>query len=412
MKHILEKKDSIFFNINMTFLISLILIVTSFGILYQNDRHNKMHEKKRKHQSIIYTLIRETHHHNQSIELEKYIKEQGFEYIKNQDQISQIINNSNLMMNRNIKNRANVKTYIKNNYCYLYISIEDKKFMIKDTILHNNINFAIIFIFLFLIIIFITLYITIIKKLIPLKKLHKNIENMPNQNFDIDCATDKKDEISQLSNQFHHSIKKINRLKNARNVFIRNIMHELKTPITKGKLLIELPPNEKNQEKFRMVFYRLENLINEFASIEELIGINQNLELKTYYLADIVDNAKDMLMCEEEQVLEEYENIKIDIDFKLFSIAIKNLIDNAIKYSPNRQIKISTTNNKIIFTNNGKPLQRELKEYFEPFIKDTNQNNNSFGLGLYITKHILDANGYKLEYKYENESNIFVVYRE
>jgi two-component system OmpR family sensor kinase len=189
-------------------------------------------------------------------------------------------------------------------------------------------------------------------------------------------------------------------------------MHELKTPITKGKLLIELPLNDKNQEKLRMVFYRLENLINEFASIEELIGINQNLELKTYYLADIIDNAKDMLMCEEEQTIESYENIKIDIDFKLFSIAIKNLIDNGIKYSINKEIKISTIDNKIVFSNTGKPLQRELKEYFEPFIKDTNQNNNSFGLGLYITKHILDANGYKLEYKYENESNIFVVYRE
>ena len=47
-------------------------------------------------------------------------------------------------------------------------------------------------------------------------------------------------------------------------------MHELKTPITKGRFLTQLEQNPENNEKLKSVFNRLESLINEFASIEEL----------------------------------------------------------------------------------------------------------------------------------------------
>ena len=75
-------------------------------------------------------------------------------------------------------------------------------------------------------------------------------------------------------------------------------------------------------------------MINEFATIEELISSSKTIEKKKIILLDdIVDNAKDILMVDEDDVLLEYENQKLDVNFKLFSIAVKNLIDNGIKYS-------------------------------------------------------------------------------
>ena len=163
--------------------------------------------------------------------------------------------------------------------------------------------------------------------------------------------------------------------------------------------------------KLKEVFNRLESLINEFASIEELIS-SKTIEKKIYFLNDVIDNGKDILMVDEENVIEEHDNLKVEVNYKLFSIAIKNLIDNAIKYSTDNKVLIKTEGESIIFENNGKKLEYDLEKYYEPFFANEQKTNNSFGLGLYIVYNILKANSYKLEYKYENEKNIFICKKE
>jgi two-component system OmpR family sensor kinase len=185
-------------------------------------------------------------------------------------------------------------------------------------------------------------------------------------------------------------------------------MHELKTPITKGNFLTQLEQNEENNEKLKSVFSRLELLINEFASIEELISSTKNIETKFYFLDDVIDNAKDILMIEDEAVSGSYENKKINVNFKLFSIASKNLIDNAIKYSLDKKVTILTEDENIIFENRGKELEYDLEKYFEPFFANEDKAKDSFGLGLYIVHNILKANNYTLEYEHKNGINRFI----
>jgi two-component system OmpR family sensor kinase len=112
-------------------------------------------------------------------------------------------------------------------------------------------------------------------------------------------------------------------------------------------------------------------------------------------------------MLDEEVIHKEFENIKLNVNFKLFSVAIKNLIDNAIKHSDDGKVTIKTEQQCIVFENTGNSLEHELDSYFEPFF--ANNNTNSFGLGLYIVNSILKANGYFLEYAYENKLNRFIV---
>ena len=60
---------------------------------------------------------------------------------------------------------------------------------------------------------------------------------------------------------------------------------------------------------------QLELLINEFASIEELISSSKNIEKKFYFLDDVIDNAKDILMLEDEIILGTYDNKKLNINY-------------------------------------------------------------------------------------------------
>jgi two-component system OmpR family sensor kinase len=193
-------------------------------------------------------------------------------------------------------------------------------------------------------------------------------------------------------------------------------MHELKTPITKGKLLVELEKNIENDQKQREVFYRLEGLIGEFASVEEFIAKKEHIVQNEYLFADIVDNAEDLLFDEDHTIIKEFsDDLKINVNFKLFSIAVKNLLDNAIKYSSDNEVTILEKNQAIVFINGGEPLKYELEKYFEPFFKeeqkDDQKQDGSFGLGLYIVHSILSANDFGLEYQYEDGKNHFIIYQ-
>ena len=292
---------------------------------------------------------------------------------------------------------------------FLYLKRKGKTFLIEDK---NEIsNDSSVYIFLVFAIILITLilsYIVTLKKLLPLKILKDKVSTLGDENFDFECCnTDGKDEVSLLAVEFRNTAKKLKDIKEARNVFIRNIMHELKTPITKGKFLTELERTEQNEATLKEVFNRLELLINEFASIEELISSAKNIEKKFYFLDDIIDNAKDILMVDDDSVVGSFENKKLEVNFKLFSIAVKNLIDNAIKYSDDKKVIVKTENDDIIFENTGEKLKYDLEKYYEPFFANEEKTKNSFGLGLYIIFNILKANNYSLIYEYRDGKNIF-----
>ena len=102
-------------------------------------------------------------------------------------------------------------------------------------------------------------------------------------------------------------------------------------------------------------------------------------------------------------------NLKINVNFKLFTIVIKNLIDNALKYSSNGNLNIKIESNFISVSNKGKKLEYDLEKYYEPFFSEHTNQKESFGLGLYIIKSILDVHKFKLDYSYTNEENTFKI---
>ena len=62
------------------------------------------------------------------------------------------------------------------------------------------------------------------------------MKNLSNGNLLISTKTDGKDEISQVAKEFDIALKQLKELRDSRNLFLRNIMHEFKTRITKGRL--------------------------------------------------------------------------------------------------------------------------------------------------------------------------------
>ena len=401
-------KNSIIFSTTLNFLITSLLLIVSFVFLLSHENFKKNEQIFERYKPIIKMVSGKKFYFDK--DFHKNLLDMNYELFESKEEIKNILsNNKKMIFARSNKHNETFKIFEIDGKIYLFFEKLDTQILIKDLESKNLTNsFYTIFVFVSLLIVITILYINTLKKLLPLKELKDKVINFGDEKFDFDLSnSSSKDEVTLLANEFKKSAQKLKNIKESRNIFIRNIMHELKTPITKGKFLLQLEKNDENIEKLKMVFNRLESLINEFATIEELISQNRVLEKKSYFLEDLLDNAKDILMIDDNCVKNSYENIKLNVNFKLFSIAIKNLIDNAIKYSNDKKVEVLTQNEDILFVNSGKKLEGDFEKYLEPFYSKS--SNESFGLGLYIVFNILKANGYNLLYKYEDGKNIFTI---
>ncbi len=274
----------------------------------------------------------------------------------------------------------------------------------------NKIQFpikrALIFVIVFLLIVL--LYLWIMKSFKPLSKLKSQIQTFSEGNLDIECKSDKKDEIAEVANEFDHAVTMIRELLHSRQLFLRAIMHELKTPIAKGRLVSEMIGDEKNKARLHSIFERLNLLIDEFAKIEKITSKNFDLAIKPYKMSDLVEASIDMLMIENPKHLittQIEKDYSINVDFELFTLVIKNILDNGIKYSTDKHITVIIGENKLKIVNKGEVLKEPLENYFKPF----HASKKGLGLGLYIVKSILDIHQMRLDYQHKEKENIFTV---
>jgi two-component system OmpR family sensor kinase len=98
------------------------------------------------------------------------------------------------------------------------------------------------------------------------------------------------------------------------------------------------------------------------------------------------------------------------VDFDLFAYALKNLIDNAVKYASQRPVSIGFEAGCLIIANAGEPFKEEYTHYLKAYQRDLSQHSlEGMGLGLYIVNEIVTRHGYALRYAYEEGRHIFKI---
>ena len=298
-----------------------------------------------------------------------------------------------------------------NNTLYFHIKTPFTQVLFKDLNIYTFSNYSYVY-FTFLLLLLISLYIWLIKSLQPLKDLKTNITSFSQGDLTINCKSDKKDEIADVSNEFDKAVRKIELLLNSRQLFLRTIMHELKTPIAKGRIVSELIDEEKQKRRMIDIFKRLDFLIDDFSKVEQVVSQNYEITKETVFLSSIFNDSFKSLLLEninDKIFLSLTEDKKIKVDSSLMSMVFKNLIDNAIRYSSDAKVNIKQNDNELLFISNGIKLKKDIKEYFKPFHNDVESKNHGMGLGLYIVKSILDMHEYRFEYEYINGKNIFKI---
>jgi len=365
------------------------------------------YEKKQKHSSVInyHKAISEylKRERMPKHEVINYLKTISFEVSKKP---FEVIPNGNPVFNA----RGFETIEYKSEY-FFHVMTPHFRVLLKDLSTHKQMNYSyIIFPVLFLILI--SIYIWLINSLKPLKELKNNITKFSKGDLAISCKSDKKDEIADVSNEFDNAVRKIELLLSSRQLFLRTVMHELKTPIAKGRIVSELIDDNKQKDRMVTIFERLDYLINDFSKIEQIVSGNYDLIKTKHLLNEILIDSLNVLMIDN---ISNNVDIKIDsdkkikVDLSLMSMVFKNLIDNALRYSLNNQVLIEQKNDEVSFISLGNKLSKPIEEYFKPFHNDTQSKSHGMGLGLYIVKSIVDMHDFTFKYTYIDNKNIFKI---
>lgn len=400
-------KHSLLFKIRLSFGLTIIFILIIFGLGYWIDQHNKSMDLDRR----LIMATRALHHADD-------INPQALQDRLEMLHLKLVAHDKETFIQTHGEEQPQRRmgpgmrqTFVYQDKIFHFVTHKDEAYMFEDT--HPAPSTLGFFILAFIAIVgsIVFLYKSILRGFTPLSHLTKKIEafgNSPSSTWDSPVVTHN-DEIGALAKAFDDSANKIARLHEARRLMLRNIAHELKTPLTKGRFLIEMINDDHLYERFEQLFIRLEGIIDELLQIETITAGTLLDNKKLYPLDDIVHYAQELLFLDDDSCcLLPSSQTMVYADFKLLALALKNLLDNALKYRSSGSVVVTWEETTLSVINEGTPLPHNLDILRQPFVKGE-EASQGLGLGLYIVYQILNLHSLTLEYLYKDGKSFFMI---
>lgn len=253
-----------------------------------------------------------------------------------------------------------------------------------------------------------------------IKEITKMISKINNRQFDIDINDFNEGELSILKNEISkttimlrqvadNSVKDKLNLKDS----LGDISHQLKTPLTSITIMIDNildspDMDEKTRKKFLINIKReILNINFLVMSLLKLSKFDANVvkfNKESVYLKDIIiESIKNVSMIKELKNItikvSGDDNIKLLCDFKWQVESITNILKNSIEHtSEYGTVEVNYSENKlytrILIKDNGKGIDSgDLPHIFDRFYKGENGSDDSFGIGLSLSKTIIEKEG-------------------
>lgn len=398
----ISRRHSVFFKLHAFFVLALIVLSLLFISALSEQKEQKFHLLA--HRSMELSRILEEAKIRTCIEQNEELKEAGFKPIDTLSPHCEPIPIPPPMRSK-LQSRNIQVTIYKDHDGFVYALARENCTMYYRDTAEEPTYYFVWFLFFALMGGLVSMYLLLWSNLKPLKHLYEQIQRYGEGEEIVDEPNNGKDEIALISNAFHDALEKQNRLKKSRELFLRNIMHELKTPITKGKLIVELEEESTNRNLLAKLFSRLEHLIHQMADIEKMHAFSLTKTSKS--LDSMILSAMDNLMIEEDTVEVSGCMLNIMVDSDLFTSALQNLIDNAVRHATSYPIHINCDREKICISNSGEPLKRPVEEALQAFV--TERGDGGLGLGLYIAQSVCELHRFDLHYEYKEGTHHFCI---
>ena len=240
-------------------------------------------------------------------------------------------------------------------------------------------------------------------------------------------------EMESISDSFNHMLSRLQKLEDSRQEFVSNVSHELKTPITSIKVLSdsllsqEEVPNELYREFLVDITEEIERenkIITDLLSLVKMDKKSGEMNITSLNINELVEQILKRLQPiankrSIELVFESFRPVMAEVDEVKLSLAINNLIENAIKYNYDEGWVHVTLNAdhkffylKVSDSGVGIPedAQDSIFERFYRVDKARSRETGGTGLGLSITRNaVLMHRGAIKVYSKEQEGTTFTV---
>lgn len=246
----------------------------------------------------------------------------------------------------------------------------------------------------------------IIRKILkPLKQLNEAVKKVGEGDLDLNLTRKSNDELGELTTAFNHMTADLKKMIQAREQLLLDVSHELRSPITRAKIALEMMPESPEKKSVWDDLKEMEIMITEILESERLKSAITKLNLAPVNVAALLGRIVDNYKRESTTIilLPVSKDIIIQMDEALMTIVFRNLIDNALKYSSptNQPVEISVIRNiesvTIQIEDFGKGIPEEkLPFVFDPFYRvdeSRSRKTGGYGLGLHLCKRIMDLHG-------------------
>ena len=248
----------------------------------------------------------------------------------------------------------------------------------------------------------------------PLSQMATITRNVSAGNFSERVVVTSHDEIGQLGLAFNRMAESLEKLEGLRKRMVADVAHELRTPLTNLRGYLEglsdavVPPSAGTFNMLQQEVLRLVHLVEDLQQLAKAEAAEAYLTRRPLFLEDLV---KQLLVLYKQQFEQkaisvetrfapEADSITADPD-KLLQ-ALRNLIENACKYTPaNGSVTIAAErqdgNVQVRFINSGPGISAEdLPFVFERFYRadpSRSREGGGAGIGLSIVKTLIEAHG-------------------
>ena len=269
-----------------------------------------------------------------------------------------------------------------------------------------------------------------------IKEIEKYIEAINNKNYTLKISENSEDEFSNLSNELYKTTVMLKEQASNSQKFqktlqtnIEDISHQLKTPLTSISIMldniIDNPDMEiETRQKFLHEINRQIEWFNwlviallKLSKIDSGTAVFTKKEINVEKIINhVIQNLAIPLEIKQQKIIVNGNSSKFIGDYNWQLEALTNIVKNCIEHTPNnKNIYIEFEENnfytKITIKDEGAGIAKEdIKHIFERFYKGKNSSENSIGIGLALSKSIIERdNGYIICSSKEGEGTTFEI---
>ena len=238
----------------------------------------------------------------------------------------------------------------------------------------------------------------------PIKSIEEGANQIGQGQLEYRIDVKQKDELGSLAEKINQLAVNVQDMLAAKQRLNLGVSHELRSPLTRARLEVELLEDSKIKEDLLNEINAMETIIANLLDSEAINYGHKKLKLELFELSDMISQLiqKSGFLTDSNIAFIPLDYAaQVEADKTLFEVMIKNILENAIRYNPVDgepiQVRVEPMKDtyEIMIRDYGSGFSKEdLTKVTEPFYRtgqSRSRQSGGFGLGLYLCKQIVEA---------------------